>query len=133
MIDIDHFKRINDGYGHPAGDYVLATLGQILLETVRSEDIVARYGGEEFAILCPRGTPPMSALQLAERFRRGVEAHAFMYREKRISVTMSVGIATCADSPSCGAVPGREGRRGYYEAKQTGRNGAVLQHPIDAQ
>ncbi len=132
MIDIDHFKRINDGYGHPAGDYVLATLGQILLVAVRSEDIVARYGGEEFAILC-RGTPPMSALQLAERLRRGVEAHAFMYREKRISVTLSVGIATCADSPTAAQYLVAKADGALYEAKRTGRNRAVLQHPIDAQ
>ncbi len=130
MVDIDHFKRINDGYGHPAGDYVLATLGQVLLAAVRAEDIVARYGGEEFAILC-RGTPPMSALQLAERLRRAVEAHAFVYREKRISVTLSVGIAMCADSPTAAQHLVAKADGALYEAKQTGRNRAVLQHPTE--
>ncbi len=131
MIDIDHLKRINDGYGRPAGDYVLATLGQILLAAVRVEDIVARYGGEEFAILC-RGTPPMSALQLAERLRRDVEAYAFTYRRKRMSVTLSVGIAMCADSPTAAQYLVAKADGALYEAKQTGRNRAVLQHPIDA-
>ena len=131
MIDIDHLKRINDGYGRPAGDYVLATLGQILLAAVRVEDIVARYGGEEFAILC-RGTPPMSALQLAERLRRDVEAYAFTYRRKRMSVTLSVGIAMCADSPTAAQYLVAKADGALYEAKRTGRNRAVLQHPIDA-
>jgi two-component system cell cycle response regulator len=132
MIDIDHFKHINDGHGHPAGDHVLAALGQILLAAVRAEDIVARYGGEEFAILC-RGTPPMSALQLAERLRRAVESHAFVYRDKRISVTLSVGIAMCADSPTAAQQLVAKADAALYEAKQTGRNRAVLQHPTEAQ
>jgi two-component system cell cycle response regulator len=132
MIDIDHFKHINDGHGHPAGDHVLAALGQILLAAVRAEDIIARYGGEEFAILC-RGTPPMSALQLAERLRRAVESHAFVYRDKRISVTLSVGIAMCADSPTAAQYLVARADAALYEAKQTGRNRVVLQHPTEAQ
>jgi two-component system, cell cycle response regulator len=132
MIDIDHFKRINDGHGHPAGDYVLTTLGQILIGAVRAEDVVARYGGEEFAILC-RGTPPMSALQLAERLRRGVESHSFVYRDKRISVTLSVGIAMCADSPTAAQHLVAKADAALYEAKQAGRNRAVLQHPTEGQ
>jgi two-component system cell cycle response regulator len=131
MIDIDHFKRINDGYGRPAGDYVLATLGQILLAAVRVEDIVARYGGDEFAILC-RGTAPMSALQLADRLRRDIEAHGFAYRGKRIPVTLSVGIAMCADSPAAAQYLVAKAEGALHEAKQAGRNRAVLQHPIDA-
>ena len=132
MIDIDHFKRINDGHGHPAGDYVLATLGQIMLAAVRAEDIVARYGGEEFAILC-RGTPPMSALQLAERLRRGVESHAFVVPRQadfRDAERRHRDVRRLTD---CGAVPRREADGALYEAKQTGRNRVVLQHPIDAQ
>ncbi len=131
MIDIDHFKQINDGYGHPAGDYVLATLGQILLAAVRAEDIIARYGGEEFAILC-RGTPPMSALRLAERLRRGVESHAFVYHDQRISVTLSVGIAMCADSPTAAQHLVAKADAALYQAKETGRNRVVLQHPTEA-
>ena len=132
MIDIDHFKHINDGHGHPAGDHVLAALGQILMAAVRAEDIIARYGGEEFAILC-RGTPPMSALQLAERLRRAVESNAFVYRDKRISVTLSVGIAMCADSPTAAQHLVAKADAALYEAKQTGRNRVVLQHPTEAQ
>ena len=126
MIDIDHFKKINDGHGHPAGDYVLATLGKLLVAAVRVEDVIARYGGEEFAILC-RGTPPMSALQLAERLRRGVESYPFVYREKRISVTLSVGIALCADSPTAAQQLLAKADEALYEAKRSGRNRAILQ------
>jgi two-component system cell cycle response regulator len=131
MLDVDHFKRINDSYGHPAGDYVLSTLGQLLLAVVRIEDLVARYGGEEFAILC-RETPPMSALQLAERLRRAVESHAFTYREQKLSVTLSIGIAMSSDSPTAAQQLIAKADAALYEAKQTGRNRAVLQHPTEA-
>jgi two-component system cell cycle response regulator len=131
MIDIDHFKRINDGYGHPAGDSVLTTLGQILLAAVRTEDLVARYGGEEFAILC-RGTPPMHALQLAERLRRGIESHAFAYREQKLPVTLSIGVAMCPDSPAAAQQLIAKADAALYEAKRIGRNRSVLQHPTEA-
>src|SRR5262249_33437474 len=76
MFDVDHFKNVNDTYGHLAGDYVLAKLAQLTSRTVRAEDVFARYGGEEFGVIC-RGVTLANAGILAERLRMMVEATSF--------------------------------------------------------
>ena len=73
FLDIDHFKKINDSHGHPAGDFVLAELSQMMTELLRTEDVLARFGGEEFTILC-RGSDLQGALIVAERLRAAVAA-----------------------------------------------------------
>jgi diguanylate cyclase (GGDEF)-like protein len=93
MLDIDFFKKINDSYGHLAGDHVLAKLAGVLLETLRSEDIVARYGGEEFGLIL-RECPAEQGRQLAERVRRRVETTVFDFNGIKIPVTLSLGCAT---------------------------------------
>jgi two-component system cell cycle response regulator len=128
MLDVDHFKKVNDNHGHPAGDYVLTTLGQVLMATVRVEDLVARYGGEEFAVLC-RGTPLANALLLAERLRRSVEAHPFAYREQRIPVTISVGLSECSASAQSAQELIGEADTALYDAKRSGRNRVVAHTP----
>src|SRR5581483_8440659 len=95
MIDVDHFKQINDRYGHLAGDYVLAIIGERLGSTIRNEDVLARYGGEEFAILC-RGVDLRGAGLFAERLRKLVEGHAFAAGGESMRVTVSIGVALMA-------------------------------------
>jgi two-component system, cell cycle response regulator len=121
MLDVDHFKKVNDTHGHPAGDYVLSTLGQVILTTVRVEDLVARYGGEEFAVLC-RGTALPNAMSLAERLRRSVETHAFTFGGQRIPVTISVGVSECSATAPNAQELISEADGALYEAKRGGRN-----------
>src|SRR5262244_3564571 len=97
MFDVDHFKRINDTYGHQAGDYVLARIAQRISEVVRAEDLFARYGGEEFALML-RETVEEQAYVAAERCRRIVDVTDFNFGGAAIQVTISVGIATLLDS-----------------------------------
>jgi diguanylate cyclase (GGDEF)-like protein len=122
FLDIDHFKRINDVHGHPAGDYVLIELAKIAHGVLRNEDIFARYGGEEFAVVS-RGTEVSEAQSLAERLRKAVEEHAFSYEGKSIPVTISVGVAR-VPRPGIGS-PAEFialADETMYTAKRSGRN-----------
>ncbi len=123
LLDADHFKRINDKWGHPAGDSVLRALGGQLQRSVRTEDMVARFGGEEFVILA-RGIPVEGALALAERIRKAVERMPVRLPAAEINVTVSLGVVTMG--------PGRPfttaeallaaSDEALYRAKQAGRN-----------
>lgn len=128
MFDVDHFKRINDNYGHLAGDYVLAKLGKISLATVRVEDIFARYGGEEFAVLC-RGVNLASAGTLGERLRQIVEQTSFDNDGVRMPVTISVGVAAYPElqlETANQLIASAD--EALYEAKRTGRNRVLLKY-----
>ena len=94
MIDLDHFKRVNDSFGHLVGDDVLRDVGQLLLDTIRTSDIVARYGGEEFLLLLPE-TDDAGAEHFAERIRSAVEGHRFGNgsHDGQLSLTASIGVA----------------------------------------
>ncbi len=94
MIDIDHFKNINDNYGHAVGDNVLKAIGDLLQNTVREADILARIGGEEFAIILPQ-TGVEEASNLAERIRQRIEAEVIQHDTLQIKITASFGIASC--------------------------------------
>jgi two-component system cell cycle response regulator len=122
MIDIDEFKKVNDEYGHPAGDAILRDVARILKDTLRTVDSVGRYGGEEFAAVLPHTTRD-HALQTAERMRAAIADHAFRVGPRELRVTISVGIATYpsheVDSPA-GLI--READKALYRAKQGGRN-----------
>jgi diguanylate cyclase (GGDEF)-like protein len=122
MVDVDHFKRINDAHGHPAGDAVLREIAQLLRDTLRTVDSLGRYGGEEFAAVLPH-TGAEEARRTAERVRQRVEAHPFRAGDGQVRVTVSVGVATCpaagVDSP---AALVREADRALYQAKEQGRN-----------
>jgi diguanylate cyclase (GGDEF)-like protein len=93
MIDIDFFKKVNDTFGHMAGDYVLSGVAERIQEAIRDEDILARYGGEEFSVIL-RGTDAEGALILAERIREVVALTPFKFEKSSIPVTISLGIAT---------------------------------------
>jgi diguanylate cyclase (GGDEF)-like protein len=123
MIDIDHFKRVNDTYGHAAGDVVLKELVSVAQRSLRTEDVFARYGGEEFAIIV-RGMNLIGAHQLAERLRLALEKTPFPLDGKTIHVTLSAGCAaiTCCSAPVTPAELIRVADRRLYLAKTGGRN-----------
>jgi len=101
MIDIDHFKTINDTHGHQAGDFILKKLATLIDERIRTIDIVSRYGGEEFCCLLPETTID-SAMALAEFLRIGVETEIFQFKDKRLRITISQGVSEInsdVDSP----------------------------------
>lgn len=122
MIDIDHFKKVNDTYGHAIGDKVLAELGKILTTNSRSFDIVSRNGGEEFSVILP-DCPQHQAVTLAERIRENVESHAFKISPtESINITISVGVATYPETVSDTAEIFVNADDCLYKAKRTGRN-----------
>jgi two-component system, cell cycle response regulator len=120
IFDIDYFKRINDQYGHLAGDYVLRELARIVQERIRREEVFARYGGEEFVIVLPE-TPMQGAVTLAENLRGRVAGHPFVFQGERIPVTISVGCAMLAEEKGATELIQRADEK-LYEAKRGGRN-----------
>jgi two-component system, cell cycle response regulator len=122
MFDIDHFKKINDTYGHPAGDYVLQRVAQRVAETVRQEDLFARYGGEEFALML-RESASEKSLRCAERCRRAIDTAEFLFNGTPIKVTISLGVATLYDSDYTQPDDLIAAADQYlYRAKRAGRN-----------
>ncbi len=120
MLDLDHFKIINDTYGHEAGDAVLLAFAKILKEEARISDIIGRYGGEEFIVILG-DTELRGAKAFCEKIRSHVEAAHFMYQEDRIEVRVSIGVAQRNDYSSLKAlIKGADER--LYDAKRKGRN-----------
>jgi diguanylate cyclase (GGDEF)-like protein len=127
MLDIDHFKQINDGHGHQAGDEVLSEVARIMKEAVRKYDVCARYGGEEFTVVLPE-THLAGAQVVAENIRRRVEGALF--GRERIPVTVSLGIA---EFPLHASTPEgllRKADRALYDAKDAGRNCSRTAPPL---
>lgn len=121
MLDIDHFKRVNDTYGHLAGDAVLVHLAKVIQQMIRSTDIAGRFGGEEFGILLPN-TPAANAEILAERLRYKIETQPITYEGEQLMVTISLGIAA-ADSMFLSYQSWLDkADQALYLAKQRGRN-----------
>jgi two-component system cell cycle response regulator len=122
MIDVDNFKKVNDDYGHPAGDSVLKDLARIIKDAVRTVDVVGRYGGEEFVAVLPH-TAHALAMETAERVRRTIHDQVFLAGERKVHVTVSVGVASYpspnVDSP---ATLIREADQALYRAKEAGRD-----------
>jgi diguanylate cyclase (GGDEF)-like protein len=128
MIDIDHFKRVNDTHGHPAGDVVLKELVTVAQRSLRTEDVFARFGGEEFAVIM-RGINLLGAYQLAERLRLAVAQTPVPLDGKTIRITLSAGCAsmTCCSAPVTPAELLRVADRRLYLAKTGGRNRVVVE------
>ncbi len=127
MIDVDHFKQVNDRYGHQVGDQVLEHLGRILRDRTRQSDIAARYGGEELTVLLPQ-TALEQAMTVAETLRQLIDEHPFVNDNGRqVHVTISIGVACFPDL----RVDDAERLLQYadaalYQAKELGRNRVVL-------
>jgi two-component system cell cycle response regulator len=126
MVDIDHFKKINDTHGHLAGDAALKELCRRLKPRIRTTDLLARYGGEEFAFVLPQ-TPREGAMQIAEALRALVEAEPFTYEQIIMPATISLGLATL--EPGGDAMTPTnliaKADANLYEAKRSGRNRVV--------
>lgn len=124
MLDIDHFKHINDAFGHAAGDAVLRQLANLLKNSSRAEDMVFRYGGEEFAAVLTNSSLRI-AMQVAERIRSQVEKTAFEWEGLHISATVSIGVAIASgrEQDSLGLIQAADGA--LYQAKESGRNRVV--------
>jgi diguanylate cyclase (GGDEF)-like protein len=125
IIDIDHFKKYNDTYGHLAGDEVLRRLASVFKETIRSSDYAARYGGEEFIIILPEISPEQG-VEAAERIRRKVGEQRFEGDGEAIEVTISVGVASYPENGEDAETVIRNADEALYEAKKLGRNQVIL-------
>jgi diguanylate cyclase (GGDEF)-like protein len=123
MIDIDHFKRINDSYGHPVGDLAIKALAEVCSNALRPQDILARYGGEEFVLTLPH-TSVDGAGVVAERIRHGVEQVALDTEAGPVRFTVSIGISTYSRDLPFEQIVGRADEA-LYRAKQRGRNCVV--------
>jgi len=126
MIDIDHFKRVNDTHGHATGDLALGHIGHLTLNTARSSDVVARYGGEELLVITP-STSPSQALVLAERLRRLIETQVLVIehapnRRVEVQLTVSIGVAALDTATAGAAGLIKAADRAMYRAKAEGRN-----------
>jgi len=122
LFDIDHFKKVNDVYGHLAGDMVLKELAALLTKQLRNEDLFARTGGEEFSILLPQANLEQAALY-AERARKAVEEYLFVYEGKNIPITISLGVSDAViDNCNIGDEFIEVADKRLYKAKNNGRN-----------
>lgn len=132
MIDIDHFKAVNDRYVHQIGDRVLKSLGELLIKKVRVTDVVARYGGEEIAILTIQ-TKILDAFDLAERLCKAVEAFIMVSADKNehreaIRITVSIGVAGFDQQVFDSQVMIKKADMALYQAKREGRNRVITYH-----
>lgn len=125
LFDIDHFKQVNDVYGHPAGDEVIRSTAQVLLENVRATDLAGRYGGEEFSVVLI-DTQADGAMILAERLRKKIEALTVHFDGQEIRYTISLGIAQVSDQPENHKYWVECADKALYEAKHGGRNRSVI-------
>ena len=122
MIDIDHFKKLNDQYGHETGDFVLTKIGSFLLKFMRKNDLSCRYRGEEFAIILPH-TDIKNAQILCERFRKKIENHKFKSDSKELRITVSIGVTVFnSSSPVDMKKLVSQAASALYQAKNDGRN-----------
>jgi len=120
FLDIDHFKKINDTYGHAAGDKVLREVVKVLKRKLRKDDVVIRYGGEEFVVLINCRNLEEAAI-VAEKLRKAIEKHHFSYEDRPIRVTISLGVCSISkNKPLCKSL--EKADKALYKAKEEGRN-----------
>ena len=131
MLDVDHFKRFNDTFGHDAGDVVLKHIGEILKRSVRQGDVACRFGGEEFVVVLP-GTGAAEAFEVAERVRQSVQKLEVVYRNQSLGrSTVSLGVAVY---PVAGETPAElieAADQALYIAKNAGRDRVELSGAIE--
>jgi diguanylate cyclase len=124
MLDLDHFKRINDNYGHLAGDKVLKIIATVLRKRLRGTDFIARFGGEEFVLLLP-STVPAAGMKLLEHLRASIEACPFHFKGERVTITISMGLTAFKPDEHSDLVLKRADQA-LYRAKNAGRNRVEL-------
>ncbi|BBH33931.1 diguanylate cyclase [Pseudomonas bijieensis] len=129
MLDIDHFKRVNDTYGHQAGDKVIEQVARLLREHARDSDVVGRYGGEEFGVVLS-DTDSTGAQTFAERMRHSVEALEVVYNDQRIRFTISLGVADLSQPSNSHADLIAWADQALYTSKKTGRNRVTVYEQV---
>lgn len=120
VVDVDHFKKINDDHGHSAGDAILKALASCMQDTMRASDMLFRFGGEEFALILS-GTDLDGARQMGERLRAAVSNYPFVYQNKEIEITVSIGVASLGRRDSANRLFNKADAA-LYQAKKAGRN-----------
>ena len=129
MIDIDHFKNINDNYGHKAGDKALVLIANQISNNLRESDFLARFGGEEFVVLMPE-TDIDSAIIASDKLLKAVEACEFHYQNAKVNITISAGLAQLRKDDNTDTLFKRADAA-MYRAKETGRNRCLVEDPTD--
>lgn len=132
MLDLDHFKVVNDTYGHSTGDQVLKNIATSLVNSIRQNDFIARFGGEEFIIVMP-GMPPQQAFERMEACRKVIETTVTLYKNKKISMTISGGIASCVTYHETQDELIKMADDALYESKKNGRNQITLSNQLFTQ
>jgi diguanylate cyclase (GGDEF)-like protein len=125
MVDVDHFKKVNDTYGHLAGDHVLKEIGKTLRTELRQCDVIVRYGGEEFMVIMPE-TDQKQAIQPLERLRSKLSSMEISYGDLKIKVSISIGVASAPPvmKDPMGVI--HRADEALYRAKRSGRNRVIL-------
>ena len=123
VVDVDHFKKVNDTFGHPAGDRVLKIIAEVLQDNIRAADFVARFGGEEFIVLMPE-TEQKAGLKVAEKLCRKIDRCDFYYRENPVPISISGGLTESTAEDNAESIFERADNA-MYEAKQAGRNNII--------
>jgi diguanylate cyclase (GGDEF)-like protein len=126
MIDLDFFKKINDTYGHPAGDAVLEAFGKMALSSIRKSELIARYGGEEFVVVLPETELPI-ALKAAERLQHSLESMKIPFNSHTLNVTASIGVTIVTDDDQSIETIIKRADSAVYIAKENGRNRVEVQ------
>ena len=125
LFDLDHFKSINDTYGHLAGDAVLIKVADLVRDSLRESDVAGRYGGEEFGIILPDTSGP-GAMVVAERLRQSVESTLVSFEKLQIAMSISIGVAEFSATFSNAEDMIAKADEALYKAKQAGRNRVIL-------
>ena len=126
MLDIDHFKQVNDNYGHKAGDYILASTAKIIQNEIRDDDILIRFGGEEFLVFIKKSSINSNlAYNIGQRIRKKIEASYFYYEDKELQITVSIGISCQPEHFKSVSLAIKYADEMLYRAKREGRNQVV--------
>lgn len=129
MFDLDHFKKVNDTYGHLGGDAVLCAVSRVVKSSLRENDIAGRYGGEEFGIILPN-TPEAGAMVVAERIRAAIEASPIPFEDREIKATSSLGVTEYRQGVADCEELIAQADAALYKAKESGRNRVILHSTI---
>lgn len=131
MIDVDHFKQVNDSHGHQTGDVVLQKISELISTYLRPQDLAGRFGGEEIIVAVEANA--VEAMDIAERIRKAVESHIMKSTEQEFRITLSMGVASTQEHGFEADVLIASADAALYEAKRSGRNCIVVRRPERSQ